>query len=527
MVTSTHVDPMYHKGRSSVIDDIVKQREDIHDITPINGRSGRGTFGQVYTGILRKKNRNYNIAIKSYIMHCNIDHIRELTALRRFKHKNVIKLIEIIATGNTHAPVMMSMQYNLSIFMKNNKDVCTNNANIILEQITSGVCYCHSLQFMHRDLKPANILVNFTTKIVVRICDFGQSKMYIPEKNYTLECGTLWYRPLDLLLGNEKYSYDIDIWAIGCIYMELVTGMPFISGDCEWDMIRKFIELFSPIEEYWPDIIYAKEYVAHGGFPRFKTQAPVIIPPEIRDFLNIDSSKRISTRTLQKIHTIKYDKTQNTHVTSNIFENQTELNKKMRQILVDWIFELAFIEEFEDHTLHVAFNILDKVLASTFQVSKKDFQLVGVVVLMISSKLHEKFPLQDTFCVHICDHSYTLEQVTQMEKKVCSLLDFNFSTCTYIELLKNTQTNQIGYLLANIIILHEPMFDIINTSEKIHIMSICYDKKIIPDKYDEKNKQIRNLCIWYLQSDLISLNKKFKNEIKYIKEWELLYCDTF
>ena len=122
----------------------------------------------------------------------------------------------------------------------------------------------------------------------------------------------------------------------------------------------------------------------------------------------------------------------------------------------------------------------------------------------------------------------TLEQITQMEKKVCSLLDFNFSTCTYIELLKYKQTNKIGYLLANIIILHEPMLlDIINTSEKIHIMSICYEKKIIPDKYDEKNKQIRNVCSWYLQSNLISLNKKFKYEIQNIKEWELLYCDTF
>ena len=177
MIT-THVDPICSKSRSSVIEHILKQREDIYDITPIKGKSGRGTFGQVYTGILKQKNRKYNIAIKSYIMDCNIDSIRELTAMRRFKHKNIIKLIEIIATGNTHAPVMMSMQYNLSIFMKDNKDVCTDNVNIILEQVISGVCYCHSLKFMHRDLKPANILVNYTTKIIVRICDFGQSKIY-------------------------------------------------------------------------------------------------------------------------------------------------------------------------------------------------------------------------------------------------------------------------------------------------------------------------------------------------------------
>lgn len=45
----------------------------------------------------------------------------------------------------------------------------------------------------------------------------------IPVRPYTNEVVTLWYRAPELLLGSKEYSYSIDIWSIGCIFVELIT----------------------------------------------------------------------------------------------------------------------------------------------------------------------------------------------------------------------------------------------------------------------------------------------------------------
>ena len=42
---------------------------------------------------------------------------------------------------------------------------------------------------------------------------------------------TLWYRAPEILLGGKHYSTPVDIWAIGCIFAEMVNGRPLFPGD--------------------------------------------------------------------------------------------------------------------------------------------------------------------------------------------------------------------------------------------------------------------------------------------------------
>ena len=44
---------------------------------------------------------------------------------------------------------------------------------------------------------------------------------------------TLWYRPPELLLGSREYNYSVDVWSIGCIFYELMTGEVLFKGDKE------------------------------------------------------------------------------------------------------------------------------------------------------------------------------------------------------------------------------------------------------------------------------------------------------
>lgn len=109
----------------------------------------------------------------------------------------------------------------------------------------------------------------------MKIGDFGLARAFsVPIRPYTKQVVTLWYRAPEILLGAPEYSTPIDIWAIGCIFWELVTKVPLFAGDSELDQIyRIFRILGTPTEQDWPGI---------KSFENYKSQLPNYSKKDLR-----------------------------------------------------------------------------------------------------------------------------------------------------------------------------------------------------------------------------------------------------
>lgn len=72
----------------------------------------------------------------------------------------------------------------------------------------------------------------------MKLADFGLARAFgIPVKNFTHEVVTLWYRAPDILMGSKTYSTSVDIWSVGCIFAEMMNGVPLFRGQNEDDQL--------------------------------------------------------------------------------------------------------------------------------------------------------------------------------------------------------------------------------------------------------------------------------------------------
>lgn len=93
----------------------------------------------------------------------------------------------------------------------------------------------------------------------VKLADFGLARLYNAEdrqRPYTNKVITLWYRPPELLLGEERYGPSIDVWSCGCILGELFLKKPLFQANAELAQLDTISRVCgSPIPAVWPSVI--------------------------------------------------------------------------------------------------------------------------------------------------------------------------------------------------------------------------------------------------------------------------------
>uniref|UniRef100_A0A0C9SA11 mitogen-activated protein kinase n=1 Tax=Wollemia nobilis TaxID=56998 RepID=A0A0C9SA11_9CONI len=125
------------------------------------------------------------------------------------------------------------MESDLHQVIKANDDLTPEHYQFFLYQLLRALKYIHTANVFHRDLKPKNILANADCKL--KICDFGLARVSFNDAPsaifWTDYVATRWYRAPELC-GSffSKYTPAIDIWSIGCIFAEMLTGKPLFPG---------------------------------------------------------------------------------------------------------------------------------------------------------------------------------------------------------------------------------------------------------------------------------------------------------
>ncbi|CAI5501180.1 unnamed protein product [Closterium sp. Naga37s-1] len=105
-----------------------------------------------------------------------------------------------------------------------------------LYQLLRGLKYIHSASVLHRDLKPSNLLLSANCDL--KICDFGLARS-VQEAHFLTEyVVTRWYRAPELLLNCQTYTAAIDVWSVGCIFMELLNREPLFPGKDYVEQLR-------------------------------------------------------------------------------------------------------------------------------------------------------------------------------------------------------------------------------------------------------------------------------------------------
>jgi len=154
----------------------------------------------------------------------------------------------------------------------------------ILYQLLNGLAYLHANWILHRDLKPANILI--MKDGTVKIGDLGLARFFQepiqPLINGDKVVVTIWYRAPELLLGAKHYTKAVDMWAIGCIFAELIITKPLFKGEeakmenkkqipFQRDQLKKIFEILGvPTKQQWNEIDHLPESKNLKGFGDYK-----------------------------------------------------------------------------------------------------------------------------------------------------------------------------------------------------------------------------------------------------------------
>lgn len=340
---------------------------------------GRGGFGIVYEARDTVLNRRVALKVLHPALIVDPQFInrfrREAELAAQMEHANIVPIYDFDQQGGRYFTVMGFMA-NGSI-----KDLLSkfgprtpSQTKAILEQIASGLAYAHERGVIHRDLKPGNILVD--EHGVTRISDFGFAKAMSATSGASLSVtggliGTPAYMAPELWEGKDATAQS-DIYSLGCIAYEMLTGRILFEGDSAAQIMTKHVihspQISDEIPEDWQDFLM-----------RCLAKSPKDRYPSVKALLEdlqwgaFDGSvERESEIVLGYTETNSHEVSITENGSNPSLGRQMSRNDIRHEVLVE-----------ADLPINGSSLKYDRVLRSDTKLSKLSYFLIGIVALLL------------------------------------------------------------------------------------------------------------------------------------------------
>jgi calcium-dependent protein kinase len=221
-----------------------KRKGNIKDFYSLGNKIGAGAFGFVRVGLHKVlgHKRAVKTISKASISKDMREHtmfFNEVDILIKTDHPNIVRLYEFYEDEKYyHLVTEFVSGGELFDFIIKSKILTEPIAAHFMKQLLSAVSYCHSHSIVHRDLKPENLLLERdSADSLLKIIDFGTSRIYDGESKMTQKYGTAYYIAPEVL--RREYNEKCDVWSCGVILYILLSGKPPFYGKTDAEILER------------------------------------------------------------------------------------------------------------------------------------------------------------------------------------------------------------------------------------------------------------------------------------------------
>ncbi|KAG8748076.1 MAP kinase Pmk1 [Ceratobasidium sp. 428] len=279
---------------------------------------GEGAYGIVCSAMHRPSGRK--VAIKKiapfdHSMFC-LRTLRELKLLKFLSEagvsENIISILDIIKPPSLEAfkevyLIQELMETDMHRVIRT-QDLSDDHAQYFIYQTLRALKALHSADVIHRDLKPSNLLLNANCDL--KVCDFGLARSVKTAEPSGTETGfmteyvaTRWYRAPEIMLTFKQYTKAIDVWSVGCILAEMLSGKPLFPGRDYHHQLTLILDVLGTptLDEFYAittrrsrDYIRALPFRKRRPFAQLFPNASALAVDFLTKTLTFDPKKRIT-----------------------------------------------------------------------------------------------------------------------------------------------------------------------------------------------------------------------------------------
>ena len=190
---------------------------------------------------------------------------RELRVLQKVRHPNIVRCLSNVDENDDSVPAYYAMEFvdggTLENLLRVRVRLSVEETFRYALQILGALNAAHRFGVVHRDVKPSNLLLARDRR-ALKLCDFGLAMVLggtqLTQPGQTI--GTPWYMSPEQIRGEDALNGTSDLYALGCILMEALTGKPPFVGETHFAILNRHLSEDAPL------VSSRQPNLPHGAF---------------------------------------------------------------------------------------------------------------------------------------------------------------------------------------------------------------------------------------------------------------------